>query len=231
MRVAKKISTMALPILLGAAPVFALQQSQQQGSPSAPPSSQNTQPAPAQTPPASAQTPSAPPPKKPSTADDNPFPEDISRKAAQGDDASPADGKAPAPPEKPNGSTAAPETDSSSRSKFQGLGDLSGDGSRISNGAGGYILNPKLATQDVKVGGFYLDQRDYKGAYARYKEATLVDPGNADAVFGLAEAARGLNHKDEAAQNYRIFLDAFPDSKRAKEARKALAALGGAPGK
>jgi tetratricopeptide (TPR) repeat protein len=225
MRVAKKISTMALPILLGAAPVFAQQQSQQQSSQSAPPSSQSTPSAPAQ-------TPSTPQPKKPSTADDNPFPEDISRKAAQGDDAAPADGKAPASSEKPNGSSAAPaDTDSSSRSKFQGLGDLSGDGSRISNGAGGYILNPKLATQDVKVGGFYLDQRDYKGAYSRYMEATLVDPGNADAVFGLAEAARGMNHKDEAVQNYRIYLDAFPDGKRAKEARKALAALGAAPRK
>src|ERR1700733_3096718 len=225
MRFAKKISTMALPILLGAAPVFAQQQSQQQSSP--PPSSQSTPSAPAQ-------TPSAPPPKKPSTADDNPFPEDISRKAAQGDDASPDAGKAPAPApaEKPNGSSAAPaDTGSSSRSKFQGLGDLGDDASRISNGAGGDILNPKLAAQDVKVGGFYLDQRDYKGAYSRYKEATLVDPGNADAVFGLAEAARGLNHKDEAVQNYHIYLDAFPDNKRAKEARKALAALGEAPGK
>ena len=81
------------------------------------------------------------------------------------------------------------------------------------------------STEDVKIGGFYLDQHDYKGAYARYKEATLVNPENADAVFGLAEAARGLNRKDEAADNYRIYLDAFPDGKKAKEARKALAAL------
>jgi tetratricopeptide (TPR) repeat protein len=108
---------------------------------------------------------------------------------------------------------------------------MSSDGDRISNGAGGYILNPKLASEDVRVGGFYLAQGDFKGAYARYKEATLVNPENADAVFGLAQAARGLNHNDEAAQNFRIYLDAFPDGKKAKEARKALALLGKAPGK
>jgi TolA-binding protein len=87
-------------------------------------------------------------------------------------------------------------------------------------------VNPKLATEDVRIGGFYLDQGDYKGAYLRYKEATLVDAGNAEAVFGLARAAEGLKQKDEAVQNFQLYLDAFPDGKKAKEARKALAALG-----
>jgi tetratricopeptide (TPR) repeat protein len=198
---AGKFGTM-LMLLLGAAPVFA--QAQQQTSP------------PAQTDQKAA--PAKPAAKKPSTADENPFPEEQSRKAAQADDAAPA-----APPK----STTPDESDSSSRAKFQGIPDMTDDNaSRISNGAGGYIVNPKLAVEDVRVGGFYLDRHDYKGAYARFKEATLVDPGNADAVFGLAEAARGLNHKDEAVASYRVYLDAVPDSKKAKEARKALAALG-----
>ena len=223
MQVAKNFRIVVL--LMGATPLFAQSQQNQQQTP---PPAQSSQSAP-----------SAPATKKPSTADDNPFPEDISRKAAADDNAAPSAPPTSTPDSaKPPGSTAPPgsstpprstspeDSNSSSRSKFQGLGDLPDDNSsRISNGAGGYIVNPKLAAQDVKVGGFYLDQRDYKGAYARFKEATLVDAGNADAVFGLAEAARGLNHKDEAVQNYQLYLDASPDGKKAKEARKALASM------
>jgi tetratricopeptide (TPR) repeat protein len=219
MRVAKTFSMLVWPMLLGATPILAFQQSQQQ---TAPPSSQSQQTNSQQTP-----APTAQPAKKPTTADENPFPEDISRKAAQGDDSSSSDSKPPTSPAKPGSPGAAPsDADSSSRSEIQGEGDLGDNGNRISNGAGGYIVNPKLASEDVRVGGFYLDRHDYKGAYLRYKEASLADPENADAVFGLAEAARGLSHKDEAAQNYRIYLDVVPDGKKAKEARKALAELG-----
>ncbi|MBB6143896.1 tetratricopeptide (TPR) repeat protein [Silvibacterium bohemicum] len=225
MSAAKNLRMLVLPLLLGTVPVFGLQQS-------APPLAPAPQTAPPRPP---YQTP-GPPAKKPSTAEENPFPEDISRKAAEGGDPSapnapsaPSPSSPSSPGDKPPASSdkpAAPGDDaSSSRSKFQGLGDVA-DGDRTSDGAGGYVLNPKLAADDVKIGGFYLDRRDYKGAYVRYKEATLVNPESADAVFGLAEAARGLDHKDEAIQNYRIYLDAFPDAKKAKEARKALASLG-----
>jgi tetratricopeptide (TPR) repeat protein len=184
---------------------------------------------------------SQPPAKRPSTADDNPFPEDVSKKAAAGssapdapqpDSASPApssgadkSGKPGDPPDHP-----APGY-SSSRTGLRGLDDADTPESRISDGAGGYIYNPKLAAQDIKVGGFYLDTGDYKGAYARFKEATKVDPGNADAVFGLAEAARALKLNTEAADNYRVYLDAVPNGSKAKAARKALAALGEPPKK
>lgn len=172
--------------------------------------------------------------KQHTTADENPFPEDISKKAAAGSGNSTPDAPA-APPaarsDKPPASPDGSQPDySSSRT---GLPDLDADSheSRISNGAGGFIHDPKLATQDVKVGGFYLNAGDYKGAYARFKEATEVNPENADAVFGLAEAARGLKRKDEAADNYRIYLDAFPDGPKSKAARKALAELGAPPKK
>jgi tetratricopeptide (TPR) repeat protein len=204
----------ALFVLLGTAPLWALPQGQQNSAPA----SQPDQSAP---PPQAPATP-APQTKKHTTADDNPFPEDISRKAASETEA-PAPDKAAAPP-------ASPESDSSSsRSKFENIPEMPGDESPVSNGAGGYVLNPKLASEDVRVGGFYLDRHDYQGAYARFKEATQVNPENADAVFGLAEAARGLNHKDEAVANYRTYLDAFPDGKKAKDSRKALAALGAPP--
>jgi len=187
-------------------------------------------------PPATQQAPAA---KKPTTADDNPFPEEISKKAAQADENSAPDaltGKSDKPPRSPEETKPGePKPDdqdySSSRTKLQDIDVMSDRESRISNGAGGYILNPTLAAQDVKIGGFYLNAGEYKGAYTRFKEATEVNPENADAVFGLAEAARGLKLKDEAADNYRMYLDAYPDGPKAKAARKALAQLGAAPKK
>src|SRR5579885_2748237 len=148
---------------------------------------------------------------KKSTADDNPFPEDVSKKAA---DAAKAK-EAQAGPDAVSG-------ESSSSDKTRGM-DLEGDREgRISNGAGGVVHDPQLAEHDVHVGEFYLNRENYQGAYARLKEAVQADAGNPDAVFYLAEAARHLNRKDEAAQNYQLYLAALPDGPRAKAARKAL---------
>ncbi|HEX5234831.1 MAG TPA: hypothetical protein VFW25_05815 [Silvibacterium sp.] len=149
---------------------------------------------------------------KPSAAAANPFPEAASRKAADAANAASASN------EKSNGT-------SSSHIDLKSLDAPAGSESRLSDGAGGFIHDPELAAQDDKVGKFYLQNRDFKGAYARYKEATEVAPEDPDAVFGLAESARGLHRTQEAVNNYQVYLDAFPDGKKAKEARKAVAAL------
>ncbi|WP_446743055.1 tetratricopeptide repeat protein [Silvibacterium acidisoli] len=194
-----------LGALLLAVPCFA-QQSQ-------PPAQQDSAQKPADT----SQQPPPAPEKKHTTAQDNPFPEDISKKAAQGDSDAPA-------ADAPEGGKPGSPDYSSSRSGLDRLKDDKDD-SRISDGAGGYIHDPKMASQDVKVGSFYLQKGDYQGAYNRFLEATKVDPDNADAVFELAEAAKGLNHKQEAIDNYQIYLSAIPDGNKAKTARKALAEL------
>jgi tetratricopeptide (TPR) repeat protein len=151
-------------------------------------------------------------PKK-STADDNPFPEDISKQAEDEAKARDAAAAKPAP---------AAAGESSSRDKLDNM-DLEGDrDTRVANGAGGLVHDPKLAADDIHVGQFYLNREDYKGAYARFKEATQADPENPDAVFYLAEAARRMNHKDEATQNYELYLAALPNGPKAKEAHKAL---------
>lgn len=155
-------------------------------------------------------------PKK-STAEDNPFPEDVSRKAEDEAKARAAATAKPAP---------AASGESSSRNPQMDKLDLEGDrDSRIADGAGGIVHDPKLAADDVHVGQFYLNREDYKGAYARFKEATRADPENAEAVFYLAEAARRMNHRDEAVQNYQLYLTAVPDGPKAKEAHKALREL------
>jgi tetratricopeptide (TPR) repeat protein len=155
-------------------------------------------------------------PKK-STADDNPFPQDVSQKAADAAKAREAqEGKQ---------SPSAAQGESSSSDKTKGL-DLEGDkDGRLANGAGGIIHDPQLAEHDVHVGEFYLNREDYQGAYERLKEATQADPANADAVFYLAEAARHLNHKNEAIQNYQLYLAALPDGPKSKAAHKALREL------
>lgn len=154
--------------------------------------------------------------------EENAFPEAESEAAAKDANAgekAASDGPAATPSED------APE--SSSRSGMKGLDLLGDNDSRISNGAGGVVEDPKLAKEDIRVGQLYMGEEDYAGAYSRFKEATLVGPGNPDAVFFLAEAARKSAHLDEAAKNYQIYLDADPKGKRAKDARKALAELAG----
>jgi tetratricopeptide (TPR) repeat protein len=157
---------------------------------------------------------------KPSTADQNPFPEEQSRKAAhQAQGAS-----APTPPTVPKSSD---ENYSSSRVK--GL-DLPGaEGASTSDTATPMTYNPKLARKDAQVGDFYLESGNFKGAYDRFLEANRSDPGNAEAVFGLAESARHLQYRDEALRNYRLYLSALPNGPHAKEIRKALKAMGAAP--
>jgi tetratricopeptide (TPR) repeat protein len=167
-------------------------------------------------------------PAKTPDADENAFPEAQSEAAQkQATENESADRKAAA-----SGSAVAPgspenETGSSSRDKLKGM-DLLGDNeSRIANGAGGTVVDPKLAAQDLKVGQQYMGMGDYAGAYGRFKEACTVNPGNVEAVFYLAEAARKTAHLDESAENYRIYLQVQPDGPKAKAARKALAQLQG----
>jgi tetratricopeptide (TPR) repeat protein len=161
--------------------------------------------------PSSALAPDAP---EASSAQQNPFPEAQSeaaqKKAQQG---------APQPPP-------SAEPSSSSDQRLPGINAL-GNGStlRADDGTGKPVFNPGLAAKDNKVGSFYLASGDYVGAYARFKEATQVDPKSAEAVFGLAEAADRMGRKTEAIQNFEIYLDAVHKGHDAKVARKALKRL------
>lgn len=149
---------------------------------------------------------------------------------------------APAPPAQanpfPEAKSQAAQKKANSAEESQGNGNFSSShvnlgrfssgasrDERISNGKGGYIHDPALAKQDDRVGGFYLRTHDYKGAYDRYLEATRVAPENANAVFGLAQAARGMGKTEIAETNYLVYLEALPNGKHAKSARKALKSL------
>ncbi len=87
-------------------------------------------------------------------------------------------------------------------------------------------FDPKLAKKDANIGDYYMESGNWKGAHERFLEANRSDPGNAEAVFGLAESARHLHLDDEALRNYRLYLSALPNGPHAKEIHKALKQMG-----
>ncbi len=183
-------------------------------------------PAPAPTPQSLPADQIAPPAKKHSAAQDNPFPEDISKKAAG------TAPDAPAPNAPPPGTQPLDSSSLSGADKLDLTGDKDKNSGRqkltLTDPDSGRPYDPKLAADDDRIGQFYLQSGNYPGAYARFKEATAANPGDAAAVFGLAEAAHKLKHEQEAVDNYIIYLDANPDGPKAKAARKALSELNAA---
>ncbi len=180
-----------------------------------------------------------PAPKPPSTKDDNPFPEDVSKQAAKAADRSsksdqPADPDATAP--KPSTATDNPFPESVSRDAAKTAGNdpapaakpdiPPGFSSSQSNPGADQVVDPARAKKDAEVGGFYLQKGDYQGALLRYQDATTADPTNVAAIFGLAETQRMLKKNADAARNYQLYLEIVPNGPKSKQALKALKALG-----
>lgn len=151
------------------------------------------------------------------SSDQNPFPEAQSEKAAHQNDSSPS--AHPNPPDDQNYSS----------SQVKGLDVPTTDVAPPPGVVSELPYNPKLAKKDAQIGDYYLESSNWRGAYDRFIEANRSDPGNAEAVFGLAEAARHLSHTDEALRNYRLYLSALPNGPHAKEVRKALKEMGAEP--
>jgi tetratricopeptide (TPR) repeat protein len=81
----------------------------------------------------------------------------------------------------------------------------------------------ETAAEDENVGKYYLDNKDWRAALSRYESAMVLDPDNPDVYWGLAESQRHLGNFAEARANYQKVMEYDPDSKHAKEAKKALA--------
>jgi tetratricopeptide (TPR) repeat protein len=187
-----------------------------------------------QNPPEDSNVPSAPQPasqkdqaapaKKPSTADRNPFPEAESEKAAQQEQ------QQEKPP--PADASGGDQNYSSSQVHVKGMEmapDADEDEAPIQARAP-LAYDPKLAKKDAQIGDYYLETGDFKGAYERFVEAARSDPGNPEAVWGLAESAHQLQMNDIAIKNYRLYLAALPNGSHAKEIRKTLKGMGLEPG-
>jgi len=80
----------------------------------------------------------------------------------------------------------------------------------------------ETAAEDENVGSYYLDNKDWKAALSRFESALVLDPDNPDVYWGLAECQRHLGDFANARANYLKVTQYDPDSRHAKEARKAL---------
>lgn len=114
---------------------------------------------------------------------------------------------------------------SNSSSSLQGLGSLlepPPDEGKNHHHAIEQPAHPESAEEDISVGSYYLQTRNWRGALSRYQSALVLAPENPDVYWGLAECQRHLGQFAAAKANYLKVLEYDPDSKRSKEARRLL---------
>ena len=80
----------------------------------------------------------------------------------------------------------------------------------------------ETSKEDINVGQYYLDNKNWKAALSRFQSAMVLAPDEPEVYWGLAEANRHLGNFAEAKANYQKVIDYDPDSKHAKDAKKAL---------
>jgi tetratricopeptide (TPR) repeat protein len=154
-----------------------------------------------------------------SSSDSNAFPEETSRKAADAARTASSGSSADT-----SGSDVPANSGSSSSSDYDRRAGGGRNDAAI-NAPMPHLNGKDPVKEDVEVGTLYLQMGNFPGAYQRFKEASTLAPENADAMFGLAEAARHLKKRDEALANYQLFLQVVTSGSKAKDARKAVASL------
>ena len=82
--------------------------------------------------------------------------------------------------------------------------------------------HPETAKEDVNVGSYYLDIKNWKAALSRFQSAMVLDPEILTSTGVLAETERHLGNFAQARAHYQQVLDYDPDGPHGKQARKAL---------
>jgi len=85
--------------------------------------------------------------------------------------------------------------------------------------------SPYRAVKDDEVGDFYLKQKNYKAALARYQDALDYKPNDAIANFRMAQCYEKLSQPDQAIVHYQEYLKILPEGPLSKQAKKALEKL------
>jgi Tetratricopeptide repeat len=83
-------------------------------------------------------------------------------------------------------------------------------------------LPKETSQEDITVGKYYLDNKNWKAALSRFQSALVLAPDEPEVYWGLAESERHLGDFAEARANYLKVMEYDPGSKHAKEAKKAL---------
>jgi len=87
--------------------------------------------------------------------------------------------------------------------------------------------NAEMMAEDLSVGEFYMNDKNWRGAYLRGTDAVKLDQKDPDAHLLLAESARRLGKLDEAKTHYQMVLQLDPVPKTKKAAEKALGEMTG----
>ena len=82
----------------------------------------------------------------------------------------------------------------------------------------------ETSAEDIQVGEYELDLKNWKAALSRFESALVLAPDEPEVYWGLAESARHLGNFAEARGYYQKVAEYDPDSKHGKEAIKALKA-------
>jgi tetratricopeptide (TPR) repeat protein len=83
----------------------------------------------------------------------------------------------------------------------------------------------QVVKDNLDVGEFYLEKKNWKAAQSRFQDAFTLDSESPDALWGMAEAERHLELLDKAREHYQLFLAYDPEGPHGKAARKALEEL------
>jgi hypothetical protein len=191
-------------------------------------------------------TPPAPGARRPSVAEQFPFPGEATKPTPAPNAPAPATSPSDAAKEHPFPTQPAPKLpgdDSSSSSSSSGDDPSAapddnppakGDPSNPPEGTSVHRKLPKVkkvqtdderVDEDLAVAKFYLGNENYQGAYLRAKDAVSVQPDYSKAHFALAEVLQKMKKKDEAVAEYQTYLKLDPEGEKAKAAKKALAEL------
>jgi len=80
----------------------------------------------------------------------------------------------------------------------------------------------ETAPKDISVGKYYLDNQNWRAALSRFQSALVLAPEDPEVYWGLAVSLQHMGDFANARANYEKVIEYDPDSKHAKEAKKAL---------
>ncbi len=87
------------------------------------------------------------------------------------------------------------------------------------------VFNPYQAEKDVEVGRYYLKEKNYDAAIARFESAIRNKPGFAMPHKLMGEAYEGKGEPEEALRFYRLYLKILPAAQDAEKVQKRIARL------
>src|ERR1035438_3801865 len=74
----------------------------------------------------------------------------------------------------------------------------------------------ETSAEDLEVGKYYLEIKNWKGALSRFESALVLAPEEPEVFWGLAESEKNLGHFAEARAYYLKLLDYDPDGPHGK---------------